>query len=66
MIELKSQRIGSFCFSVSYPFLKQEGWYIIAVDNNTVLFMENFNFDKPTQEFKFKRRPHDKIGEYSV
>jgi hypothetical protein len=30
MVMIKSNRKSSFCATHSYPFLKKEGWYMIA------------------------------------
>jgi hypothetical protein len=46
IIDVKANRKSSFCSSPTYPFLKVEGWYVIAVSNNSILFMEHFTFEE--------------------
>jgi hypothetical protein len=65
IIDVKANRKSSFCSSPTYPFLKVEGWYVIAVNNNSVLFMEHFTFEELEHQFKFGYR-QDKAGSYSL
>lgn len=39
MLEAKSNRKSNFCAAPSYPFLKNEGWYLIATNGQAVVFL---------------------------
>jgi hypothetical protein len=56
MIEAKSNRKSNFCAAPKYPFLKNEGWYLIATNGQALVFVEHFNFDQQFKEFKFDLR----------
>jgi translocation protein SEC63 len=65
MIEVKSNRKSNFCAAPKYPFLKNEGWYLIATTGQALVFVEHFNFDKELKEFKFDLR-HEKAGIFAL
>lgn len=58
IINLNANRKSNFCSSITYPFLKMEGWHLIISDavSPVVIFYESFNFDEVTKEFKFNYR----------
>jgi hypothetical protein len=65
MLEAKASRKGNFCAAHNYPFLKNEGWYLIATNGEAIVFLEHFTFDQEIKEFKFDLR-HEKQGQYSL
>ena len=44
IVTVKTNRKSNFCSSTNYPFLKQEGWYMIASENNYIISLEHFIF----------------------
>jgi len=46
MMEAKSNRKSNFCAAHNYPFLKMEGWYLIATNGQGIVFLEHFSFDQ--------------------
>ena len=65
MIEAKSNRKSNFCSAPNYPFIKNEGWYLIVTNGQALVFVEHFNFDQEIKEFKFDLR-QEKQGLYSL
>ena len=63
---VKTNRKSNFCSSSTYPFLKQEGWYMIASENNYIVSLEHFIFESEEYQTKFTLRPHPKEGHYGV
>ena len=46
IVEMKSNRKSNFCNAVKYPFLKMEGWWLLVLDKNNVVYLEHFSFEK--------------------
>lgn len=65
MIEAKSSRKSNFCAAHNYPYLKNEGWYLVVANGQSIVFFEHFNFDQEFKEFKVECR-QDKPGTYSL
>lgn len=67
IVNLKSNRKSNFCNAIKYPFLKMEGWWIMATDRNYVFYLDHFSFDNSEQfEAKFNRGAYREPGNYSI
>lgn len=67
IVEMKSNRKSNFCNAVKYPFLKMEGWWLMVLDKNNVVYLEHFSFEKDEKyESKFSRGMYREAGSYSL
>jgi hypothetical protein len=67
MIKIKSNRGSSYCSSHRYPFLKMEGWWLMVLDKNLVVHLEQFSFNLDGKyETKFYRGLYREHGNYGL